>query len=673
MIAQSNPVNTLQNLAALAMASHNLEEALEYFEQLLAVWPNSETHLSAARLCVQLNRLETAIGHIVQAKTISPDLTEAHQAHGVVSLMLGREQDAEASFRRVISLQPSHASAHDGLGNALAASGRYDAAMTCFRQATVLQPDFVTAYCNWGDALLAINSHAEALSKYQQALALAPQLPRVWFQLGSLFMDQQRYFEALPWFEQFLEIQPELAVARVNLAICLHELGRYAEEREAYRRAIEADATCMAAHSGLLMALTDDPECTPEAYLQDACYFGQAAQSLARPCTAWSALQNWRPGQALRVGLVSGDLRLHPVGHFIEGVLANLDPTKIELFAYQITPHEDALTARLKPMFNTWRYIGMLEVDDASAANTIHNDGIHVLIDLGGHTRFNRLSTFAWKPAPLQVSWLGYFASTGVPGMDYLLADRVLVPNAHLRHFSEEIAYLPDTRVCYFPHQVAKNMAVADLPALENGYLTFGCFQNLRKLNNHVLALWGQVMQALPSARLLIMNKQLQTASTRQAFLQRIAAAGIAVNQVTIEGECDYRNYLEAYADVDMVLDTLPFTGCTTTCEALWMGVPTLTLCGDRLVGRQGVSLLRCVGLEDWIAIDAQDFVAKAIKHASDLGHLAALRTTLRHKIASSSLVDSASFARHLENILHELWLGRIQSAALDKPLPLSV
>ena len=638
------------------MANHNFEEALQYFEQLLVVWPNPETHLSAAHLCVQLHRLEAAMAHIVRAQTITPELTEAHQAHGVVSLMLGRAQDAEASFRRVIALQPSHALAHDGLGHALAASGQYDAALPCFHQATVLQPDFVTAYCNWGDALLALNRHAEALSKYHQALALAPQLPRVWFQLGALFMDQERYLDALPWLEQVLEVQPELVPARVNLAVCLHELGRYTEEREAYRQAIAADPTCMAAHSGLLMALTDDHDCTPEAYLQDARHFGQAALSLARPYTAWPALQNWRPGQPLRVGLVSGDFRLHPVGHFIEGVLANLDPTKIELFAYQITPHEDALTARLKPIFNTWRYLGMLEVDDATAANTIHNDGIHILIDLGGHTRFNRLSTFAWKPAPLQVSWLGYFASTGVPGMDYLLADRVLVPNADLAHFSEAIAYLPDTRLCYFPHQIAKNMAVASLPALENGYITLGCFQNLRKLNNRVLALWGQVMQALPSARLLIMNKQLQTASTRQAFLQRAAAAGIAVSQVTIEGECDYRNYLEAYADVDMILDTLPFTGCTTTCEALWMGVPTLTLCGDRLVGRQGVSLLRCVGLEDWIAIDAQDFVAKAIKHASNLSDLAALRTSLRQKMATSALVDSARFARHLENTLHELW-----------------
>lgn len=662
MIAQKNQVNTLENLAALAIANHNLEQALEHYEQLLAVWPTSEAHLSAARLCVQLNRLETAIAHTHHAKTITPDLTEAHQAHGVVSLMLGREQDAEESFRRVIALQPLHALAHDGLGNSLAAAGRHDAAIPCFRQATLLQPDFVNAYCNWGDAFFAINNHAEALSKYHQALALAPRLPHALFQIGSLFMDQKRYLDALPWLEQVLEIQPELVAARVNLAVCLHELGRYAEEKVAYRRAIEADATCMAAHSGLLMALTDDPDCTPEAYLQDARYFAQVARSLARPYSAWPALQNWHPGQALRVGLVSGDLRHHPVGHFIEGVLANLDPTKIELFAYQITPHEDALTARLKPMFNTWRYIGMLEVDDASAANIIHNDGIHVLIDLGGHTRFNRLSTFAWKPAPVQVSWLGYFASTGVLGMDYLLADRVLVPQAHLAHFSEEIAYLPETRVCYFPHQIAKNMAVADLPALENGYLTFGCFQNLRKLNDRVLALWAQVMQALPTTRLLIMNKQLETASTRQAFLQRIAKAGIAPDRVTIEGECDYRNYLEAYADVDMVLDTLPFTGCTTTCEAIWMGVPTLTLCGDRLVGRQGVSLLRCIGLEDWIAVDTEDFVARALKHASDLGRLAALRTTLRHKMACSPLVDSPRFARHLENILHELWLCRIQA-----------
>jgi predicted O-linked N-acetylglucosamine transferase (SPINDLY family) len=299
----------------------------------------------------------------------------------------------------------------------------------------------------------------------------------------------------------------------------------------------------------------------------------------------------------------------------------------------------------------------MMLVDDATAAQQIRDDGIHILIDLGGHTRFNRLATFARKPAPVQVSWLGYFATTGVPGMDYLLTDAISVPPQDLAHFTEDIVYLPETRLCFT--QPAEDVNVAPLPASINGHITFGCFQNLRKINDKVLDLWARVLHAVPSSVLLIKNKQLEDPITRQNFVKQMAAAGIVRDRVIMEGQSSYRDYLEAYADVDLMLDTFPFPGGTTTCEALWMGVPTLTLTGDRMISLQGASMLSCVGLTDWIAADSDDYVAKATAKAADTAALAQLRAGLRARMAGSALVDAVRFSRHFESALEHMWLER--------------
>jgi predicted O-linked N-acetylglucosamine transferase (SPINDLY family) len=348
------------------------------------------------------------------------------------------------------------------------------------------------------------------------------------------------------------------------------------------------------------------------------------------------------------------------VGFFLESLIAQINPARIELIAYPTDTHVDELTTRIKPHFAAWE--SLFNLSDADAARLIHADGVHVLLDISGHTEQNRLPIFAWKPAPVQASWLGYFGTTGVVEMDYLLADKVCVPEAQRGNFSEAVWYLPDTRWCFTAPDV--DLPVASLPALKNGYITFGCFQRLTKVGDEVLTVWGKILSALPNAKLRWQCTQLANPTVTAQFVERLKQHGIDPAQVTMHGGVSREAYLAAHAEVDMILDTFPFPGGTTTCEALWMGVPTLTLAGESLLARQGASLLTAAGLGDWVANNVDDYIAKAVTLTSDIPKLVALRAGLRGQASTSPLFDAKLFARNFEDALWGMWQARAQSNA---------
>lgn len=366
-------------------------------------------------------------------------------------------------------------------------------------------------------------------------------------------------------------------------------------------------------------------------------------------CTRWTVEQ---PPQRLRVGFVSGDLCEHPVGYFLEGILPALDRQRLELIAYPTCDRNGVLTDQLKSSFERWQPLWALS--DEAAVEQIRADGIHVLIDLSGHTAYNRLAVFARRPAPVQVSWPGYFATTGVAQIDWFIADRVTVPESHQAYFTEQIHYLPETRLCFTPPVDAP--AVAPLPALTSGQLTFGCFQNLSKVNRQVLQHWAHIMAALPHSRLRMQVKDFADESARQHMFARLQAVGIAADRVSLHAGTGRRDYLAAHAEVDLILDTFPYTGGTTTCEALWMGVPTLTLCGNTLIARQGASMMRAAGLDDWVVDELESYVSRALAFAADVNALADLRAGMRQRLLRTALFDTPRFARQLEQALWAMW-----------------
>ncbi|MEO8343623.1 MAG: tetratricopeptide repeat protein [Gallionella sp.] len=536
-----------------------------------------------------------------------------------------QRKDALPALQNTVELSPKDAEAHNNLGVTLQERGQLNEAVTSFHNAIRINPGYVDAHYNLGNVLCELGQLEEAVSSYRSALKLSPGLAVIHSNLGAALQELGQIEEALSSCRRALELEPDLAVVRSNLLGMLSYASGY------------SPSYCMA----------------------EAREYGRrVSQKVTSRFSAWQCAA--KP-QRLRVGMVSGDLHHHPVGYFLESLLANLDPARIELIAYPTDTHIDALTARIKPFFSRWQ--PLFNLSDEAAARMIHADGINILLDLSGHSEQNCLPIFAWKPAPIQASWLGYFATTGVAEMDYLLADEVGVPESQRSNFSETIWYLPDTRLCFTAPEV--HLPVAPLPALKNGYLTFGCFQNLAKVGNEVLTLWGKILTALPNARLHWQCKQLGDAAVTEQLILRLQQHGIAPARVLLHGAVSRRDYLAAHAEVDVILDTFPYPGGTTTCEALWMGVPTLTLAGSSLLARQGASLLTAAGLPEWIANNESEYIVQAVALSSDLSTLAALRAGLREQVRASPLFDAQRFARNFEDALWGMWRARTQNNSL--------
>ena len=530
-------------------------------------------------------------------------------------------KDALPALHNAAKLSPNNAEAHNNLGVVLQERGQLDGAVASYRSALKIDPGFVEAHYNLGNVLCELGRLEEAVASYRNAL----------------------------------KFNPNLAVIHSNLGAALQELGRLEEALSSCRRALELEPDLAVVHSNLLGMLICTSGHTPSYCLAEAREYGRrVSKKVASRFSTWHCAAN---PERLRVGMVSGDLHNHPVGYFLESLLAQLDPARIELIAYPIDTHVDALTTRIEPRFAAWK--PLYNLNDEAAARLIHADGVQVLLDLSGHTEQNRLPIFAWKPAPVQASWLGYFATTGVAEMDYLLADEVCVPEAQRGDFSETVWYLPDTRWCFTAPEV--DLPVASLPALRNDYITFGCFQRLTKVGDEVLTAWGKILTALPGAKLRWQCKQFADPTVAAQFVERLQRHGIDPARVTMHGAVSREAYLAAHAEVDVILDTFPFPGGTTTCEAMWMGVPTLTLAGDTLLARQGASMLTAAGLGDWVAISEEDYIAKAVALAGDLPKLAALRARLREQVSTSPLFDAKRFARNFEDALWGMWQARTQ------------
>jgi predicted O-linked N-acetylglucosamine transferase (SPINDLY family) len=597
-------------------------EALEAKQQAVALAPQDpEARLNLGNALLAAGDFDEAVRRFHEAARLQPASPRAWQTLARVLLGRHRHAQAEEPLRRIVALQPESADAHNALGNVLRELHRMPEAAACYRRALQLQPGLAVAENNLANTLADLGQVAAAEAAYRRALQLDPKLGEVSSNLGNLLKDQ----------------------------------GRLAEAQDCYRRALALAPEFAGAWSNLLLALNHDAKLPIEEALAEARRFGAAMQQRAGKPLVGAARRHDGP---LRVGFASGDLRAHPVGYFLQAWLPHVDRSRIALLAYPTVTREDPVTARLRPHFTQWRSIAGLSPE--AAARAIHADGIDVLVDLAGHTAHNALPVFAWKPAPVQVSWLGYFATTGLPAMDWLLADEASVPDAHRGHFTERIWKLRDTRLCFAPPADAP--AVAPLPLLRNGHVTFGCYQNLGKVNDPVLRLWAKVLARVPHAQLRLQNKVLGDPASRDAFVQRLRGHGIAPERVRMQGNMPRAAYLAAHGEVDFFLDTFPFPGGTTTCEALWMGVPTLTLEGDRLLARQGSALLQAAGLPDWVARSEDEYVEKAERFAGNTSALQALRAGLREQVRRSPLFDGARFAQRLTEALQ----GMHQAATIS-------
>ncbi|HTI66356.1 MAG TPA: tetratricopeptide repeat protein [Caulobacteraceae bacterium] len=638
------------NLGNIFTRLRRPEEAEASFRRALEIRPAYPNALNNLGLLLQgLGRLEEAAARFGRAVAVGPDFAAAHFNLGNALQGLKRFDEAEASYRRAIGIRPDFAGAHVNLGNLQAGQGRFDEAEASYRSAIEAQPRLAEAHNNLGGLLSKRGEPGRAEESYRRALAIRPGYPDALNQLGDLLHSQGRLGEAEASFRRSIELVPQSPGAYVGLAGVLNGLGRLEAAEQCYRKAIELRPDFIAAHSSLLFLRQYMPQYGPQARFEDARRFGDMVRRQVRGrFSSWTCADE---PERLRVGLVSGDLHDHPVGYFLEGVLGELDTGRIELFAYPTVNVVTALTRRIRPYFSAWRPLSGL--DDEQAAGLVRSDAIHVLIDLSGHTASNRLALFAWKPAPVQATWIGYFATTGVEEIDFFLTDSHLLPPEDEDQFTEKPWRLPGMG-CLTPppHRGEPNAP----PCLSAGVFTFGCFNNLRKVTDEVVALWAKILRAAPASRLFLKAPQLGEPSVAEETLRRFGDHGIPADRLVLEGPSPREQYLEAYRRVDVALDPFPYPGGTTTIEGLWMGVPAITLRGDRMLSRMGESVAHRAGLPEWIAAEEGDYLAKAVGLVADPAPLVALRSGLRERVRSSQLYDSAGYARVLEQALWGMW-----------------
>lgn len=507
------------------------------------------------------------------------------------------------------------------------------------------------------DALTLARQHAES-GRFDDFLALCRQVGdshcddlTAQLDLVGLLSSYGFLADARICYTQAQRIAPTDLRAQVNLANLARDAGEHAEARRLYTELLRQLPDHPVIRRNALASLEYDPEMPDAERLAQAQAWGAWAIARAggtRPRPVLQPLID-RP---LHIGYVSADLCQHTVGLFVKDVLKAHEPGRVQVFAYSAGQHKDWVTDEIRAAC-TLRDVTALE--DAALAEQIRADGIDLLIDLSGHTAGSRLTAFAYRPAPVMVSWLGYFASTGLKSLDAVLLDEWHAPPGTEAQFAEPILRLPAGRFCYQPVPWAPATAAA--PAFErNGFITFGCFNNTAKFNGGVFDVWARVLQAVPDARLILKWRTFNDEAFRQQVTDAFVVRGIAADRIELRGPSFHADLLKEYADLDIALDPFPFTGGLTSCEALWMGVPVVTWPQSRVVSRQTHALLHQVGLPEWSARDAEDYVRIAVELASDRVQLAYLRATLRHRMRASPLMDVTRFTRRLEDTLIDLY-----------------
>lgn len=658
----SDILSDLQTKLEQGLRAHRagrLDAAASFYRQVLQAQPSHpDAHHLLGRIAQQQGKLDAALACYAQAIDADPKAAPFRLSRGTALRALGRTEEAVAEFRAALRIDPVFAEAHHQLGNALKNLRCWPEAIASLREAARLQPKDAAVWLNLGTALLESDTANEAVTAFEHALTLEPARAEAHNILGTALLALGRLAEAQAAFLSALRLQPAYPAAHDNLGRLSRAQGRPAEAVEHFRAALAARPGA-GTHSNLVYALNFLPDANPgEVFTEHRRWAELYAAPLrrARPTDAIS----FSAGRKLRIGYVSPDLIHHAVAYFIEPVLANHDRERCEIFCYHNALTSDRVTERLRSLDHHWRDIGRLTDEQVEAL--VHADQIDVLIDLAGHTARSRLGLFARQPAPVQVTWLGYPNTTGLDMIQYRITDAISDPPGETEAWhSERLWRMPATFSCYLPP--ADSPPVAPLPARATGRVTFGSFNHASKLNPNVIALWAHVLRAAPSARLFLRARALADASTADDFLRRFAAHGIDPARLTLDGaELSVADHLGAYGRVDIALDPFPYNGTTTTCEALWMGVPVITLAGRVHAARVGTSLLTHLGLPELVAYQPEDYVALCARLVGDLPRLAAWRASLRERMRSSSLCDAPQFTRHLEDAFRAMTARRNQA-----------
>jgi predicted O-linked N-acetylglucosamine transferase (SPINDLY family) len=566
---------------------------------------------------------------------------------------------AEEVYARMTGAPPQEAQVWNYLGIALQSDAQPDLALVAQRQAVALQPDNAAFHHDLGKALMQRGLIEPGIAALARAIQMSPAHGGFYNSLGYAYCLKSQSDQAIECFGRAIVLQPDFAMAHNNLGNVLKDVGLLDQAISHYRRAMQLEPQEPSQHSNLIHVMHYHAGFDANSILEEQRrYHAHFAQPLKHKIQPHG--NDRLPQRRLRIGYVSAHFREHALGRNIIPLLQNHDRENFEIYCYSNVPAPDGLTARFQGFASLWRNIS--GVADEVVAGAIRDDRIDILVDLSLHSAGNRLLVFARKPAPVQVTFAGYPAGTGLSTMDYRLSDPHLDPTEFDPHYIEKTLRLPNSFWCYDPVVMGAENSPVDpgsmanpLPAMQNGFVTFGCLNNFCKVNEKVLELWSRVLKAVGGSRLLLMVPAGQTRARAQSMLKQL---GIEESRLNLVDRQNQQNYFQLYQKIDIGLETFPYNGHTTTLDSLWMGVPVVTILGATAVGRAGFSQLSNVGLSELAAKSAEEFVAIASELAADLPRLAELRSTLRQKMRQSPLADGKRFAQSIESAYRMIWVA---------------
>jgi protein O-GlcNAc transferase len=594
------------------------QDSVQAFRDAIRLAPDFiEAMYNLARSLASQEKNDEALQWAKRVARSMPHVSEAHHLVGSILDVMNRSQEAIPFLEQALTIKPNSVPTMLELAGMYLNEKQYAMAHQVIAHGAQYTGDAVSLWKSWAETARNRNQFYVAMQAYLEASKYAPDDADVWYRLGLVYLGVAELAKAIHAFEQAFTRQPDRADIKSFAISVQHFL----------------------------------PEITPQT-ISDVTREWMRKAFPSQPYSDYRP--NLDPNKKLRVGFISSDMRAHPVGFFLMPLVVSSDPSKIEWLGYHNDANDDFMTQALQKQMTKWCSIHAHT--DAQVAAMIAQDQVDILIDLNGHTVQNRLSVMALKPAPVQMTWLGYFNTTGVDAIDYIISDSTVIREGEDSPYCEKPLRLPDAYLCFAPPGFA--LEPNALPALKNGYVTFGSTNYMSKLNDDVLRVWAEILHGVTDSRLLIRNPSLSDHQLQGVLRKKFATYGIEPDRIGFLGKAEKEEFIQTYHEIDILLDPFPYNGGTTTAEALWMGVPVVTLSGDRFVSRVSHTMLKQLDMEDWVVHNKADYIAKAIQKACDKQALVVLRSTLRKTLMESPLCHASRFADHFTAALRNAWIS---------------
>lgn len=646
-------VESIFLLGSLSAQIKKFKKAKELLSRAVKLDPlHVDAYNNLGNVLKEMGENQEAIECYKKVIKIQSNYIDAYNNLGIILQELQKFNDAIEYYKKAIQIEPNHVNTNYNLGNILKELNEYDKAINCYQKVIRIQPNHVQSYYNLGNVFRILGELKKAMECYQKAIDIDPNYLSAHNNLGIVLQELKEFEKAMMCYQKIIHIDPMHAIAHNNLGIVFQELHEFKKAIEYYEKAIKLKPNFTHAYSNILFTSFYFEKDDPKYYLLQAKKFRSSIKPIKE-----NLLNNYKFNknpEKLKIGFVSGDFKKHPISYFLLDTLKNLKKCNLELFAYSNSFKSDSMTEKLKVHFNKWNEV--FNKEDKDVINLIREDGINILFDLPGHSNFteNRLPIFVNKPAPIQVSWAGYLGSTGLPEIDYIIGDPCLTPKKDIEHFIEKIFLLPNIWCCFSIPEY--EIEIKELPAIKNGYITFGCFNNLSKINQRVVSLWCKILKSIPGSKIFLKTPKLSDSYLRKKITDNFQNEGVDKSALILEGHSPRKEFLNSYNKVDIALDPFPYSGGTTSFEASWMGTPVLTKKGYKSVSRSTESINRNLNMYDWVANDEDEYLKKAIKFSNNLEQLAKIKSNLRQVALRSPVFNSSHFAIQLNNALWKMW-----------------